>query len=158
MKQKNRKKRGFTLIELLAVIAILAILMMLAASSVTGIISSSSKRAFAIDAQSVLDAAKLAYTDAILSGKSVGSNYCIPLSTLKGKYLEKMDAYEHGSVLVSIDHGVASYSVWLSNDRYQFTNKLDTEITEASIEEIVNVTDQFDRCGGQGSLLSIVSE
>ena len=158
MKQKNRKKRGFTLIELLAVIAILAILMMLAASSVIPIIANSSKRAFLIDTQSVLDGARLAYTDAIANGTSSGTSVCISLSALKGRYLEKMDAYEHGSVLVSIDHGVASYSVWLSNDRYQFTNKLDTEITEASIEEIVNVTDQFDRCGGQGSLLSIVSE
>ena len=115
MKQKNRKKRGFTLIELLAVIAILAILMMLAASSVIPIIANSSKRAFLIDTQSVLDGARLAYTDAIANGTSSGTSVCISLSALKGRYLEKMDAYEHGSVQVSISNGVATYHVWLAS-------------------------------------------
>ena len=147
MRQKNLNKRGFTLIELLAVIAILAILMMLAASSVTGIIASSSKRAFAIDAQSVLDAAKLAYTDAILSGKSVGSSYCIPLSTLKGKYLEKMDSYNHGSVQVSISSGVATYHVWLASERYKIAGVTYSNIKEDSVEDASGVDTKFDNCG-----------
>ena len=154
MKQVFLNRRGFTLIELLAVIAILAVLMMLAASSVTSIISNSSKRAFIIDAQSVLDGAKLAYTDAVSNGLSAGTSICIPLSTLKGKYLEKMDAYGHSSVLVSIDRGVASYSIWIASDRYQFSNVLSSDMTEENVDEVVNVTDQFDRCGGSGSLLS----
>ena len=115
MRQGKLNRKGFTLIELLAVIAILAILMLIASSSVTSIIANSSRKAFVIDAQSIVENAKIAYTDSLLNGTNTGTHFCMSLDYLKGKYVDKINSSYQGSVEIN----VATYKIWLSNGKFQ---------------------------------------
>lgn len=63
---KNNKK-GFTLIELLAVIVILAIIALIATPIVIGVINRAREKSVVNSAYGVVDAAKLYYTESLLS-------------------------------------------------------------------------------------------
>lgn len=119
MRQRKFNRKGFTLIELLAVIAIMAVLMLIASSSVTSIIANSSRKAFVIDAQSIVENAKIAYTDSLLNGTNTGTHFCMSLDYLKGKYVDKINSTYQGSVEINVTGGVATYRIWLSNGKFQ---------------------------------------
>lgn len=119
MRQKVLGNRGFTLIELLAVITILAIIMLFAATNVTTVLSNSQKKAFVIDAQSILETAKLAYTDALLNNRANGNKFCMSVDYLKKNgYLEKLGSDISGSVLVDGSGASATYKIWYTNGKY----------------------------------------
>ncbi len=120
---KNNKK-GFTLIELLAVISILAIIMLLAARSVTSVLNDAQKKSFVIDAQNVVETAKLAYTEALLDNKTQGkTKFCMSIDYLKNHGLEKKDDSLKGSILVDVENATANYTIWLSNGQLQIINE-----------------------------------
>ncbi len=154
MKHRSLNQKGFTLIELLAVISILAILMLLAASSVTGIIANSSKKAFVIDAQHVVENAQLAYMDVMLTGTQKGTHFCLPLEYLKSTYIERISSKYKGSVEVTVSGTVATYKLWLSNGQYVVSG-VDFDAIEASVktdgEDLDNASSS---CGGSGTLIS----
>lgn len=119
MKHKILDKRGFTLIELLAVITILAIIMLFAASGVTTILTRSQKRAFVIDAQKIVESAKLVYTDALLNNQTKGAKtFCMSIEYLKQHGLEKAGGIK-GSVLVDVTEETAAYKIWYDNGQFQ---------------------------------------
>ena len=64
MKMNNK---GFTLIELLAVIVILAIIALISTPIIIGVIENARNKAAVNSAYGVIDAAKLAYTESIMS-------------------------------------------------------------------------------------------
>ncbi len=151
MKQRNLNQSGFTLIELLAVISVLAILMLLATSSVTSIIANSAKRAFVIDAQSVVETAKIAYTDTLLSGKLTGTHFCMSLDYLKGQYVDKIASSYTGSVEIAVVGGVATYTLWLSNNKYQVEGAEYSKIEAETKDYTANASTT---CGGNGTLVT----
>lgn len=66
-------KKGFTLIELLAVIVILAIIALIATPIVIGVINKARENSVVNSAYGVVDAAKLYYTESLLSSTQVSS-------------------------------------------------------------------------------------
>ena len=143
MKVLNEKK-GFTLIELLAVIVVLAIVMVLAVSTVLPYIAKSRKNAFAIEANTVLDAAQSAisliqvdnisgtsdidqYTPGTYTG---GKTYCftlqnlIDIGTLNSKKMTASGTKYSGKVVVSVpDNGYKyTYNVWFKNANFFVDN------------------------------------
>ncbi len=69
-----RKSKGFTLVELLAVIVILAVLVLLAVPSVIKMLDNSKKNAFQVEANSLIESAKLAYAQDMLTGTITGTS------------------------------------------------------------------------------------
>lgn len=65
------KKKGFTLIELLAVIIILAVIALIATPVVLNVVENARKEAAENSAYGIIDAAKYAYTDSLLTGEVV---------------------------------------------------------------------------------------
>lgn len=61
-------KKGFTLIELLAVIIILAVIALIATPVVLNVIETAKNKALVNSAYGIVDAAKLEYTESLLSG------------------------------------------------------------------------------------------
>ncbi|MCI8575858.1 MAG: type II secretion system protein [Bacilli bacterium] len=150
MRKQRLNQRGFTLIELLAVISILAILMLLATSSVTSIIASSSKKAFVIDAQNVVENAKIAYTDSLLNGSTTGTHFCMPLDYLKGKYVDKIGEAYTGSVEINISGGIATYTIWLSNGKFQVEG---AEYSKIEAQTVDFATNASTTCDGNGTIV-----
>ena len=124
----NNNKKGFTLIELLAVIVVLAIVLVLATSTVLPMLNRARQNAFAIEANSVIDAASQAVSliqigsyegTATADGdysRSIDSTtgtttYCFSLKKLLDMQLLKKDA----SLIVA----GATYSA--QADKYQGT-------------------------------------
>lgn len=67
----NRK--GFTLIELLAVIVILAIIALISTPIIIGVIDKARTKSAENSAYGVIDAARLAYTESIMSNSTITS-------------------------------------------------------------------------------------
>lgn len=149
--KKKMTKNGFTLIELLAVISILAILMLIASGSVISQINNAQKKAFIIDVNNVVENAKAAYMDSLLSGKISGNDFCMPLDFLKGKYIDKIGASYVGSVRISISGGVATYTVWLSDGKYLVNGVELKDVTDTTATE--SATSASTTCSGNGTLL-----
>lgn len=146
IKRQNRK--GFTLIELLAVITILAIIMLLAARSVTSVLTSAQRRTFVIDAQNIVESAKLAYTQALLENKTGGgTKFCMSIAYLKDHGLEKNGVVE-GSVLVDVSSATAKYKIWLSNDNLMIEGEDLNNLNEELVKPIDQLTN-FNNCGGE---------
>ena len=149
MKTKLTNKHGFTLIELLAVISILAVLMLIASGSVISQVNNAQKRAFIIDVNNVVENAKAAYMDSLLNGKLTGNDFCMSLDYLKGKYIDKIGPTYVGSVRISVTNGVATYKVWLSDEKHQINN---VELKDVNDENVSTYTAAAStNCGGQGT-------
>lgn len=123
--------KGFTLIELLAVITILAIIMLLAAQSVTTALTNAQRRSFVIDSQRIVEAAKLAYTDALLNNQTKNANqFCMSVDYLKSHGLEK-NTDVTGSILVDVTNTTAKYKIFLDNGQFLidgvYLDALDTD-------------------------------
>lgn len=133
--EMKKNNKGFTLIELLAVITILAIIMLLAARSVTAVLSDAQKKAFVLDAQNVVESAKLAYTDALLNNKTQGkTKFCMSIDYLKAHGLEKKDDSLKGSILVDVTTPTAAYSIWLSNGQFELKNILLSDLDKDDVK------------------------
>jgi len=155
MKHDVINKKGFTLIELLAVISILAILMLVATGSVTSMVSKAQKNAFIIDSQNVVEIAKTAYMDSLLNGTLTGTDFCFSLDYLRTHgFLDKIDSSYKGSVSISIDGttNVATYTLWLSSNKFQITGKTLAEITAENADPYTAVASTT--CNGTGTLVS----
>ena len=145
--------KGFTLIELLAVITILAIIMLLAAQSVTTALTNAQRRAFVIDAERIVEAAKLAYTDALLNNKTKNANqFCMSISYLKSNGLEKNDDLLNGSILVDVSNATARYVVYLDNGQFSING---VGLDALSVDSLSSGgTSISTDCGGIGTSLS----
>lgn len=151
-RDKLLNRKGFTLIELLAVITILAIVMLLAAQSVTTALTNAQRRSFIIDVERIVEAAKLAYTDALLNNQTKNSNqFCMSMDYLKTHGLEKHDDKVKGSVLVDVSNVTARYTVYLDNEQFSLNGvSLDgLDVGKLSPGGTVPSTN----CGGNGSTL-----
>ena len=150
MKKINSK--GFTLIELLAVIVILAIIMLIAANSVTAALTKAQNKAFIIDTERIVEAAKLAYTDALLSNQTKGSNqFCMSIDYLKNHGLEKNDDQVKGSILVDVSSSTAKYKIYLDNGQYSIKGRYLNGLSEDDLEGGTGSADT--RCGSEGTTL-----
>ncbi|HOP66075.1 MAG TPA: type II secretion system protein [Bacilli bacterium] len=126
---QNRK--GFTLVELLAVIVILAVLVLLAVPSVLKMMDGAKENAFEIEAENIIDGAKLKYSDDLLdstlptaltvtiSGSSV-TGYCYDIYDLTDYVDKTFDAAKHvGSIL--IDSTNNNYYIWYTDNGHSIT-------------------------------------
>ena len=148
--RKYRNQKGFTLIELLAVITILAIIMLFAASSVTSALNKSQRRAFIIDAEKIVEAAKGAYTEA-LDNKMTGAEtvFCMSTNYLKNHGMEKNGEIS-GSILVDVSEKTASYTIWLSNGALELNGVKMSDLTEDSAQQFSSNVSTT--CNGAGKL------
>lgn len=115
-----KNKKGFTLIELLAVIVILAIIILIAATNIGGLTQTAKKNVLAVEGNTLVDSAKLAYQQAQLDGEITGvGDYCFSVEYLKknGFFDKGKDEKYFGSVLVTpnSDGKVFTYKFWISN-------------------------------------------
>ena len=122
-----RNTKGFTLVELLAVIVILAVVMTMAVSMVGPLMARSRKGALGEEGLGLIEQAKQAYqlqqmkpSGAIKSTSTV----CFSLAWLHNNgFFEKGSENGYtGSVLIKYNSGNYSYSFWISNGTYTFTN------------------------------------
>lgn len=67
-------QKGFTLIELLAVIVILAVIALIATPIIIGVIDKARAKSAENSAYGVIDAARLAYTESIMSNSTIPFN------------------------------------------------------------------------------------
>lgn len=150
--RKYNNQNGFTLIELLAVITILAIIMLFAAQSVTSALNKAQRRAFIIDAERIVEAAKLAYTDALLENKTKGSTtFCMDIDYLKNHGMEKNGEIS-GSILVDVSQPTAKYRIYLDNGQLQINGAY---LHELSDEDLIPASSSGAdmTCGNTGTVL-----
>lgn len=83
---KINTKKGFTLIELLAVIVILAIIALIATPIIIGVINKARAKSAENSTFGVIDAARLAYTESIMSSATFtfGSEYDVTQLSVSG--------------------------------------------------------------------------
>ncbi len=121
IKNKKLNRKGFTLIELLAVIVILAILILLAMPSVLSIMEKSRKNALVTEAESIINAAKTAYTSDVTSGTARGDKTYEITDEDLGRYLDKDLTNYSGKVLIEFQEGTskAKYYISISDGAYK---------------------------------------
>jgi len=145
-------QKGFTLIELLAVITILAIIMLLAAQSVTTALTNAQRRSFIIDSERIVEAAKLAYTDALLNNQTKNANqFCMSIAYLKNHGLEKNDDVT-GSILVDVTNATAKYKIFLDNGQFLIDGVYMDALSVDSLKP--GGTTASSTCGGTGTTLT----
>lgn len=115
-----KNKKGFTLIELLAVIVVLAILILLASNNYLSQLDRARKNALAIEGNTLINAAKQAYETAILESRITSGSACFSLEYLyqEGIYSKGSKNNYTGSVLVSFDDKIPTYTFWISNGTF----------------------------------------
>lgn len=144
----SKSKDGFTLVELLAVIVILAVIILIASNSVLSQMEKARKNALAIEGNTLINAAKNAYQEAILEGKITTGSACFSLEYLYNKGLFSKSSKDNysGSVLVKPDGNIVEYSFWITNGSYVFTNaKTGANGTSATAGSTAS-----ENCGGSG--------
>jgi len=127
---KKKKKKGFTLVELLAVIVILAVLVLLAVPSVLKMMNGAKENAFEIEAENIIDGAKLKYSDDLLDNTlpatvtvTIGSSvtgYCYDIYDL-GDYVDKTFDATKASGSVLIDATNNNYYIWYTDNSHSVT-------------------------------------
>lgn len=82
-----KENKGFTLIELLAVIVILAIIALIATPIIIGVIEQARQKAAENSAYGVIDAARLAYTESLMtsSSLSLGTSHNVNTLSISGE-------------------------------------------------------------------------
>lgn len=110
MQTKLKNEKGMTLIELLAVIVILAIIAAIAIPAIGNIIDNSRVGAIKSDAQNIIAAAELYYTD------NPGAATVVALSTLKtGGYLDNAGSFDATTAtFTSVTKGAGSTPATIS--------------------------------------------
>jgi uncharacterized protein (TIGR02145 family)/prepilin-type N-terminal cleavage/methylation domain-containing protein len=106
------KKQGFTLIELLAVIVILAIVLAIALPSITGLIGSTTERAFLLDAKMVIKA--IDYQ--LLEGYDLESN---PIDKESFEEVLNLSAKNYESVSVALDEKDEPYVKLVGKNKWE---------------------------------------
>jgi prepilin-type N-terminal cleavage/methylation domain-containing protein len=126
-----KKKKGFTLVELLAVIVILAVLVLLAVPSVLKMMNGAKENAFEIEAENIIDGAKLKYsadllendlpstTTVTISGSSV-TGYCYPIYVL-ADYVDKTFYVNKNAGSVLVDATNNNYYIWYTDGNHSVT-------------------------------------
>ncbi len=144
-------KKGFTLIELLAIIVILAVVMLIGATAVGPIMTKSRKGALGTEGLGAVDGAKTAYQVEQMNGSFTStSSVCFDLRYLNSKgYFEKGTGSDNytGSVLVTYEPSTSSYTYtfWISNGTYVFTN---VNVTSYKPDSATDGTSASANCGG----------
>ena len=129
----TKDKKGFTLIELLAVIVILAIIILMAATNIGGLTTTAKKNVLAVEGNTMVDSAKLAYQQAQLNSELEGGigNVCFELQYLyENGFFDKSnsDSYNGSVEVIPGNNGKTfSYKFWISNGSL----KLDAAESEA---------------------------
>lgn len=95
---KKMNKKGFTLIELLAVIVILAIIALISTPIIIGVIDKARVKSAENSAYGIIDAARLAYTESIMSGSTITGGDVTSLKV-------SGDEPEEGTFLISTEDG-----------------------------------------------------
>ncbi len=144
-----KKNKGFTLIELLAVIVILAVLVLLAVPSVTKVLKNSQRQTFIVQANAIVDNAKMAYEDALIGNTELKT--CYNLTELR-TYNTK--SYNYGAVgSVLIDDATGTYRVWYYDGAIYYVEgayygKIDNgEVVNQVNEGAPSSTSTYSTCG-----------
>lgn len=117
--------RGFTLIELLAVIVVLAIIILIAVQAVLPQMDKARRNAFAIEANSAIQAAQAYFTAGDIMGGDTLPNdttkqKCVPIIDLVNNGFYNVDISKYsGSVQVEKSGNIFLYKVWIHNNEYQ---------------------------------------
>ncbi len=154
-----KKKNGFTLVELLAVIVILAVLVLLAVPSVLKMMDGAKENAFNIEAENIIDGAKLKYSDDLLEGTLPSSTtttissvsvtgYCYDITGLT-EYIDKSFTGKIGSVLIDATNN--NYYIWYADGSHSVTasstikgGSIDADATTITVEAAT--TANWDGC------------
>lgn len=130
MQKKINNMYGFTLIELLAVIVVLAIVMLLAATAVLPTLNSAQRQTFAIEANTVMEAANAYFINESLTGGSnslpvsEGTVKCVSVDTLVSEGHLDLDTTDYsGQVLIEKSGNNYLYVVYLFNSSYMVNGK-----------------------------------
>ena len=119
MKKMLKNSKGFTLVELLAVIVVLAVIILIAMPAVMSSMDKARKNALLTEVSEITKVAQTAYaSDSMGTGIT---EICYNLDYLvKEGYLDKNLENYTGEVFLSIDNGVVTASVDISNGIYRY--------------------------------------
>ncbi len=112
---KKESKKGFTLVELLAVIVILSVVILIAVTAVIPRMNNAKKKALVDEALIYLNAAKEAYS---FDPELVNASSCTNITDLNGKYVKKDSDQYKGAVKTTINDGVVSQTIYLTDGKY----------------------------------------
>ena len=144
---KKESKKGFTLVELLAVIVILSVVILIAVTAVIPRMNNAKKKALVDEALIYLNAAKEAYS---FDPELVNASSCTNITDLNGKYVKKDSDQYKGAVKTTINDGVVSQTIYLTDGKYYVSG---TDNVSPS-----NVADEkpsifFESCGDYNPIL-----
>lgn len=144
---KNQK--GFTLVELLAVIVILAIIILVASNNVFTQIGKARQNALALEGNTLIDSARIAYQNEILDGNLMTGGACFSLEYLyeAGLFTKGPKDHYSGSVLVKPSGNQVTYKFWIGNGSYNVVGETGTTGTAAT----ENTGDASSTCGEEGN-------
>ena len=154
---RKLNKKGFTLVELLAVIVILSVVMLIAVTAVGPLMNRARKNALITEAESLINAAKVAVaaeqlnTSSIIS-KNPGKAPCVDMKWLiNGGYYEKTGDSDYvGSVKVAKSGNKYTYTVWITNKAFTIKNATgiinENAVTDYNATNNADLT-KMDTCG-----------
>lgn len=140
MQRNINNVHGFTLIELLAVIVVLAIVMLLAATAVLPTLSNAQKQTFAIEANTVIEAANAYFINGSLTGNNglpvnETTVKCVTIDTLVSEGHLDLDTTDYdGQVLIKKYGNNYLYVVYLFNSSYMVNGAGLNENNNANVD------------------------
>ena len=144
----SNDKKGFTLVELLAVIVILAVVILIAVTAVIPRMNNAKKKALVDEALIYLNAAKEAYS---FDPELVNASSCTNITDLNGKYVKKDSDKYKGAVKTTINDGVVSQTIYLTDGKY-YVSGTDNIISSNVVDSMSD--DFLYSCGDYSPLLS----
>lgn len=152
--------RGFTLIELLAVIVVLAIIILIAVQAVLPQMDKARRNAFAIEANTAIQAAQAYFTAGDIMGGDTLPNdtttqKCVPINVLVSNGFYDVDVSKYsGSVQVEKIGNLFLYKVWIHNNEYQIlgdgsdgNNNKDVSLNDVEDYNESDWSDAYNNCG-----------